>query len=267
MRTFIYRFIVIILAASTAACVGAAQYGARRIVKEVRGIKYDAIEAVPVTSSGTYDSLVIEPLENQMEDAIPAEFVSSLNDELYKHVSKVKRLQVVKARQPGSEKEDVPPAAGDAVASVTPSMAPPPLSNSLLPKTGSAQSAPSSQPQVTRAVSQSRAVILHGAIVDYHPGNQSLRVLQIGVGREAVLTLHLWFVDAATGKELGKYVLDSEVYRLGGDTKATIEKVSKGVGELVAKVVQDKFSKQRRPGSLETRSVQTALTTTGQSKQ
>ncbi len=83
-----------------------------------------------------------------------------------------------------------------------------------------------------------RTVILRGAILDFDAGKKSMRVLQVGVGRQAVLTLHLLLVGGATGEVLAKYVVNSEVYRLPADSGAMVSKLSKGVGELVAGLIE-----------------------------
>ncbi len=66
------------MALLTSACgpVPLAQYSVRRFYRESRGIRYDVFAAQPPTGDlGAYDRLAVEPLENQMEDRIPAELV------------------------------------------------------------------------------------------------------------------------------------------------------------------------------------------------
>lgn len=238
MRKKINIVMLVALTISASACQAPIQYAARRFYKEARGIKYDAFEAEPMdTDLSTYDRMEIEPLENQMEDQIPAELVVRLNEQLFEQVSQVKRLEVVRADHPDDERSEFILLSHDGQASGALHVGAAPLSFSPEAVAVPAPSERLGPRPITGAASAPRTVILRGTIVDFHPGYKALRVLQIGVGRQAVLTLHLRFVDSATGQELGKYVVNSEVYRMPSDSNAAVEKLSKGVGELVAKLV------------------------------
>lgn len=198
MRTKITLVIFIVLAGLASGCgpVQLAQYGARRVFRESggRGVRYDAFVAQPMHGDlSSYRQMAVEPLDNQVEEQIPSELVTALNEQLFTTLSQINSLKTVQAQNNGTTG---PPAATSA--------------------------------------SDQRTVIFRGAIVDFDPGDQTRRILQVGVGRQAVMTLHLEFVDSATGEILGRYVINSEVYRLPSDGSATVGKLAKGIGDLVA---------------------------------
>lgn len=205
---------------------GAMTYAPRRFVREARGIKYDAFAAQPpVTGFGAYKRLEVEPLQNQMEDQIPARLVASLNEQMLKQLKRVKGLEVVpierrdeKSLLPG-EAQSKNPFAGNSAAGTGPSAAAP------------------------------RTMILRVEIVDFNAGKQSLRLAQVGVARQAVLTVHLQFADAATGQLLAKYVVNSEIFRLGTNSDAAAVKLSAGIGKLVTRLIEMSNAQATMAGS------------------
>ncbi|RMG51193.1 MAG: hypothetical protein D6723_11080 [Acidobacteria bacterium] len=223
-----------------AACQVPFQYAARRLFREVHGIRYDAFAVQPLPGDlGKYQQLWIAPLRNEMEDEIPAELVKRLDEQLFQQVRWVKQFDVIRADRSAhahsvavDDSLSGKPNGGRATVSISAAES----SVTFIP-------APSRRPFVLFPEPSERRLILRSAIVDFHPGIQALRVLQIGVGREAVLTLHLWFVDGATGQVLGKYVVNSEVYRMPADSRAAVNKLARGVGQLVARLIETKRSR------------------------
>jgi hypothetical protein len=232
--------LVIILAAAVSAigCGAAAQYGAKRFYREAKGIKYDAFAAQPLQGDlSAYNRLVVEPLDNEMEDRIPPQLVASLDEQLFRQLSRVRHFQVVRGPQQSTERtEDVAVLNSDQAAGTS---GEPLAQSSFLSESAAEPDRFDSRKQsVSPTAAAPHAVILRGSIVDFDAGKQSLRVLQAGVGRQAMLTLHLSFIDGANGHVLGKYVINSEVYRLGGKSSAGVDKLSAGVARLVAKLVE-----------------------------
>ncbi len=237
MREKISIAIVVGIAILASACgpVPLAQYGARRVTREVRGIKYDAFAAQPLSGDlSAYNRLAVEPLQNQVEDKIPAELVASLDAQLFEQLRRVKRLEVARSGQPDSWSGTGAPFHNDGEVIHVESEG-----LGLLPRSATVPPGPgSSRKSVRPADSAARTVILRGAIVDFDEGNQGMRLLQVGVGREGVLTLHLWLVDGATGRTLAKYIVNSEADRLKTDSGVMVARLSKGVGELVAGLLE-----------------------------
>lgn len=200
-----------------------AQYAGRRFFREAGGIRYDAFLVEPAALDlGAYDRLVVYPLENQMEDQIPAELVTALNEKLSKQLN-----HALGGKAAGFRK-------GEALK--TPEMGVF-LMGFPAESLDAAEHSTVVEDAAASPVNEIRTVILHAAIVDFFPGKQSLRVLQIGVGRQAVLTLHMRFVDEATGRLIGRYVVNSEIYRLFEDSSALPDKLAGGIGELVSGLI------------------------------
>lgn len=232
------------LMAAGCGAVPLAQYAGRRVTREVSGIRYDGFAAVPLGGDfARYQRLEVVPLENEMGDLIPAELVAGLNEGLLRQLQQVRNLEVARAEP---TRQRTSPGAGAQARAGDPSA----------PAPGPADPAASAIP-LRQASVESPTAVLEAIIVDFDPGSQGQRVLQVGVGRQAVLTLHLWFLDGATGQLLGKYIINSEVYRLGSDPDAMVGKLSTGIGELLANVLaahrpadvnvpRDRASRQRQ---------------------
>lgn len=202
------------LLAAGCGAIPLAQYIGRRFYKEATGIRYDGFAAEPLGDNlARYQRLEVMPLDNDMEELIPAKLVTGLNEQLFQQLQQVKSIEVVRA-EPTRQRISLGAAAlargGDTSASAV---------------------------TLRQASVESPAAVLEAVIVDFHPGSQAERVLQVGVGRQAVLTLHLWFLDGGTGQVLGKYIINSEVYRLGSDPDAMVGRLSTGIGKLMADVL------------------------------
>lgn len=208
----------LLLSVAVSGCLPAVQYAGRRFYRESSGIRYDVFTVTALPTGRSYERLEVELLDNQMEDQIPRELVERLNDKIIEDLGQIRGLDV--ARPPRPE----PPAntVGWSGSSVGVPDTPPVDGSRPLEPGGSSPA----------------TMMLRGAIVDFREGNQGRRVLQIGVGRQAVLTLHLRFVDKETGQELAKYVVNGEVYRVTENSDALPERIAKGIGTLITELVE-----------------------------
>lgn len=211
--------LALLLCVAISGCAPVVQYAGRRVYRESSGIRYDVFAVTTLPTGTSYERLEVEPLDNQMEDQIPRELVERLNDTIIGDLGLIRGLDVARPPRPEPPANTVGWSGSSLDVPVTP-----PVDGSRRP----------SEP----GVASPATLILRGAIMDYDAGSQARRVLQIGIGRHAVLTLHLSFVDKETGQEVAKYVVNGEVYRVTENSEALPERLSKGIGALITEFVE-----------------------------
>lgn len=219
------------------------QYAGRRFYREAKGVSSDGFVAEPFPEDmGPYKQFLVEPLGNQMEDKIPAELLAQLSQKFYSHL-KMNLATAGEVIQLQGQVVDDPSTLGllagldqpsdNGADETTASTGQPPLVPIAWVSAGT----------ISTGVGTPRrdTLILKGIVVDFDQGSTSQRTLQVGVGRDPVLTLFLWFYDGAGGlRKLGKLIVNSSIYRLTSDSETAVEKLSEEVGLMVADLIRRK---------------------------